>query len=206
MTHNPFTRAKEYKPYVAAFLAEVSTGKPDKFRIIPSRYLCHLYNLWCEQRGGFEDQKMNQQRFSFVLSSLGYEKTRKTRSGITCFNVCLLAEPTPPMSSTRDSLGARCMEPFNCPPISEIPATILNEVTAVRHIADLMAREEQAELERFTDEERTRPAHMVLNDAFKKPEPSDTQADAGEPDFEQVEANDAKADAESLTETNDYDA
>lgn len=193
MTHNPFSRAKEYKPYVAAFLAEVSTSKPDKFRIVPSRYLCHLYNQWCEQRGGFEDQKMNQQRFSFVLSSLGYEKTRKTRSGITCFNVCLLASSNPPASSTQDSLGAQCMEPFNCPPISEVPATILNEVVAVRHIADLLGREQLAELERWTDEERTRPAHAILNDVFeKKPEPPEVQADA--------------APEESPTETNDYDA
>lgn len=175
MKHDPFNRAREYSPYVSGFLAEVSTAKPDRFRIVPSRYLCHLYNQWCDMRGGFEDQKMNQQRFSFVLSMLGYQKTRKTRSGITCFNVCLLATPNPPPPTTANNLGAKCMDLFKYPPTAEIPVTILNEVTAVRHISALMAREELAELERWTDEERTKPAHVVVNDFLNEKPASEEQ-------------------------------
>lgn len=206
MNHNPFTLAKQSKPYVAAFLAEVSTNKPERFRVVPSRYLCLLFNQMCDLRGGFfKDAKMNQQRLSFVLSSMGYEKTRKTRSGITCFNVGLLEEPAPPTTSVADSLGAACVDVFKYTPTAEIPATILNEIIAIRHTVDLMERNRLAEDNRWTEEEKTTPPHAVLHPA-KSSEVIASSADAGEPDFQQMEANDAQADAESLTENNDYDS
>lgn len=213
MRSNPFNQAKDKKPYVEAFLAEISTGKPEPYSIVPVRFLCHLFNLWVDHRKAGDSLKMNQQRFTYVARLIGYTASRKTRNAITCINVALLPEPAPPGEYVKDSLCAENMSPFIPPTLAELPAPVTNEIIAVRHTLELMMRNGKMRAEMWGEdgnlsasEYMTRPYKRPLPASAVNPEPSDAQADAGEPDFEQVEANDAQADAESLTETNDYDA
>lgn len=203
---DPFANARDNKPAVVTFLSEISTGKPEKFRVVPARYLCHLYNLWSDRRGFSEEAHMVPQRFSYVMSRLGYRKTRKTQAGIVAFNVELLPRPNQPDPEACRSILAADLARFEYPSQAETPPSILNEIIAIRHIAELMERNRVEESDRWTEEERTTSAHTILNSTFNNPQTSETQVDAGKPDFEQAEANDAQADAGSSTETNDYDA
>lgn len=204
MIRDPFAKARENKLFVASFLSEISTGKPNRYRVVPSRFIAYLYNAWVDQRVVGESRKMNQQRMTFVLRLLGYTVSRKTRAAISCLDIDLIPSPKSPSPDIIGKLGAESTALFVFPNTSDLPPGIYNELTAVRHTVEILARSAR-ENEDMWGEEGKRPSNELLMPSVKL-DPSEVQADAGEPDFEQVEANDAKADAESLTETNDYDA
>lgn len=198
MRSNPFTQAKEKKPYVEAFLAEISTGKPEPYSIVPARFLCHLFNLWIDHRRAGETLKMNQQRFTYVVGLLGYTVSRKTRTAITCVNVALLPESAPPREHVATSLGAENMEPFNPPKLADLPSQITNELIAVRHTLELMVRNGKMRAEMWGNDGR-----LSAGEYLAKPyEPSASEAVDPKPSEVQADA----ALEESPTGNNDYDA
>lgn len=193
MNKTPFELTKQKKPYVLAFLAELTTNKQEEYSIVPSRYLCFIFNAWCDRRKFESDLKMNQQRFTYVMRLLGYTSSRRTRVGIGCFNVTLLDQPLAPTEYTKEALGATDLAPFTFPDVQDVPPTIYNEIAAVRHTINLMDRDKRVREESWGAEGK-QPSNLSL-----KPTPQAKEAE--EPNFEQIEADEVVADA-----SNEYDA
>lgn len=190
MIRDPFAKARENKLFVASFLSEISTGKPNRYRVVPARFLAYLYNAWVDQRVVGESRKMNQQRMTFVLRLLGYTVSRKTRAAISCLDIDLIPSPKPPSPDIIGKLGAESTALFVFPNTSDLPPGIYNELTAVRHTVEILARSAR-ENEDMWGEEGKRPSNELLMPSVN-PGPSEVQAGA-EPE-------------ESPTEQNDYDA
>lgn len=199
MRSNPFNQARDKSPYVKAFLAEISTGKPEPYSIVPARFLCHLFNLWVDHRKAGDSLKMNQQRFTYVARLLGYTVSRKTRNAITCINALLLPEPAPPGEHVRDSLGVEDMSPFTPPTLAELPAPITNEIIAVRHTLELLVRNGKLSAEMWGEDGRLSAGEYMAK-PYKRPQ----IRGAINPRSPEVQAD--AAPEESLTEANDYDA
>lgn len=161
MIRDPFARARENKPFVAAFLSEISTEKPNRYRIVPARYIAHLYNSWVDQRVIGESRKMNQQRMTFVLRLLGYTVSRRTRVAISCLDIDLIPSPKPPSLDIVEKFGAESTELFKFPNTSDLPTGIYNEIIAVRHSVELLARSAR-ENEDMWGEEGKRPSNKLL--------------------------------------------
>jgi len=199
MRSNPFNQARDKSPYVKAFLAEISTGKPEPYSIVPVRFMCHLFNLWVDHRKAGDSLKMNQQRFTYVARLLGYTASRKTRAAITCINVALLPEPAPPGEYVKDSLGVEDMSPFTPPTLAELPATVTNEIISVRHTLELLVRNGKLTSEMWGEDGRLSAGEYMAK-PYKRPQ----VRSAVNPDLSEVQAG--AEPEESPTEQNDYDA